>query len=116
MKIYLMINFDYFLIDCNFERKFIDKQWTQLKLIGIDLGTFGTKGRVQLIIPDKSICFNDNSDAEVETISMCTSIIILILKNFLKILKIKMLFYIGMVIKNFRIQYYLIKIMNYTKF
>lgn len=74
MKIYLITNFDY----RNFERKFIDKQYIQLKLIGIDSGTFGTKGRVQLIIPDKSICFNDNHDAEVETISMCTSIIILI--------------------------------------
>ena len=61
MKIYLIINFYY----RNFERKFIDKQYIQLKLIGIDSGTFGTKGRVQLIVPDKSICFNDNHDADV---------------------------------------------------
>lgn len=61
-----------FAVDSNIARKYIDNQCTQHKLIGIDAGTLGTKGRVQLIIPDKSICFNDNPDPEEETIPMCT--------------------------------------------
>ncbi len=65
-------NFIIFGVDSIAARKYLDNQCTNLKLIGIDAGTLGPKGRVQLIIPYKTICFNDNPDPEEESIPMCT--------------------------------------------
>ena len=63
-----------FAVDSIEGRKYIDTQCTNFKLTGIDAGTLGTKGRVQLIIPDKTICYRDrpNKDDEDESIPMCT--------------------------------------------
>ena len=63
-----------FGVDSDDARRYIDNQCTNFKLTGIDAGTLGTKGRVQLIIPDKTICFNDNPkiDEEEESIPMCS--------------------------------------------
>ena len=62
-----------FGVDNEDARRYIDNQCTNFKLTGIDAGTLGTKGRVQLIIPDKTICYNDNPKVEEEEfIPMCS--------------------------------------------
>ncbi len=63
-----------FGVDNNDARRYIDAQCTNLTLTGIDAGTLGTKGRVQLIVPHKTICFRDNpkEDDEDESVPMCT--------------------------------------------
>ena len=63
-----------FGVDSNEARRYIDSQCTNLTLTGIDAGTLGTKGRTQLIIPNKTICFSDNpkDDDEEESVPMCT--------------------------------------------
>ena len=61
-------------VDNDEGRNYIDNQCVNNKLVGIDAGTFGTKGRVTLIVPDKTICLRERNRKEKKDlqIPMCT--------------------------------------------
>ena len=62
-----------FGVDNNEARKYIDTQCVNYKLIGIDSGTLGTIGRIDLIIPDKTNCLRDVlENDEEESFPMCS--------------------------------------------
>ena len=63
-----------FAVDSDEARNYIDNQCTNYKLTGIDAGTLGTKGRVTLIVPDKTICLRERTKEKKNEISvpMCT--------------------------------------------
>ena len=63
-----------FAVDNDEARNYIDTQCVNNKLVGIDAGTLGTKGRVTLIIPDKTISLKERKRKEQKDlqIPMCT--------------------------------------------
>ena len=63
-----------FAVDNDEGRDYIDTQCTNNKLVGIDAGTSGTKGRVTLIVPDitSSLRERNKIPQKVEIFPMCT--------------------------------------------
>ena len=63
-----------FALDNDEGRNYLHTQCTNNKLVGIDAGPLGTKCRVTLIVPDKTISLREkkNSDKKEEKIPMCT--------------------------------------------
>ena len=63
-----------FAVDSDEARDYIDTQCTNNKLVGIDAGTEGTKGRVTLIVPDVTACLRERKKdiQKVESFPMCT--------------------------------------------
>ena len=63
-----------FAVDSDEARNYIDNKCINNKLIGIDAGTLGTKGRVTLIVPDKTISLRERTqEKKIEvSIPMCT--------------------------------------------
>ena len=66
-------NFIINAVDSNPTRKYIDTKVISFEKCSIDSGTLGTKAHLQMIIPHKTITYNDNEEGEESPeIPMCT--------------------------------------------
>ena len=65
-------DFIFTAVDSKTARKYIDNQCTKYTKHLIDTGTLGTSGSCQVIVPFKTICYNDKPDLPEYSIPLCT--------------------------------------------
>ena len=65
-------DFIFTAVDSKTARKYIDNQCTKYTKHLIDTGTLGTSGSCQIIVPFRTICYNDNPHVPEYSIPLCT--------------------------------------------